>query len=121
MALKAELLRREAELAGQYGERHPRIQDIRAEKAKLDGRIRDERRALLRQFEGEVARARAGEQALAAQLDELKGKAVRREATSRQTQELEREVELDRRLYESYLARASSDDRAAAGRSPTRG
>src|SRR5262249_47554141 len=27
MALKAELLRREAELAGQFGERHPRIQD----------------------------------------------------------------------------------------------
>ncbi len=101
MALKAELLRREAELAGQYGERHPRIQDIRAEKARFDGQIRDERRALLRQFDGEVARAQAGEQALAAQLEELKGKAVRRETTSRQTQELERAVELDRRLYEA--------------------
>ena len=43
MALKAELLRREAELAGQYGERHPRIQDIRAEKAQA--RWPDPRRA----------------------------------------------------------------------------
>lgn len=118
MALKAELLRREAELAGQYGERHPRIQDIRAEKARLDGRIRDERRALLRQFDGEVARAQAGEQALAAQLEELKGKAVRREATSRRTQELERAVELDRRLYETYLTRVSGDDRVSAGQEP---
>ena len=60
-ALKAELLRREAELTGQYGERHPKIQAVRAEQDKLDGRIREERKALLRQFEGEVARARAGE------------------------------------------------------------
>ena len=91
------------------------------EKAKLDGRIREERRALLRQFEGEVARARAGEQALAEQLAELKGKALRREATPERTQELEREVELKRRLYESYLARASSEGGASGGRSRMRG
>ena len=67
LALKAELLRREAELAGQYGERHPKIQDIRAEKGKLDRRIREERKGVLRQFEGEVARARASERILAGQ------------------------------------------------------
>ena len=109
MALKAELLRREAELTGQYGERHPKIQDIRAEQDKLDGRIRQERKALLRQFEGEVARARAGERALAEQLAEQKGKALQREADAQRTHDLEREVDLKRRLYESYLARASSE------------
>ena len=57
LALKAELLRREAELAGQYGERHPKIQDIRAEKGKLDRRIREERKGVLRQYRG---RGRAG-------------------------------------------------------------
>ena len=101
MALKAELLRREAELTGQYGERHPKIQDIRAEQDKLDGRIRQERKALLRQFEGEVARARAGERALAEQLAEQKGKALQREADAQRTHDLEREVDLKRRLYES--------------------
>jgi hypothetical protein len=46
LALKAELLRREAELAGQYGERHPKLLDARAEKAKLEYRIREERQVL---------------------------------------------------------------------------
>jgi succinoglycan biosynthesis transport protein ExoP len=96
LALKAELLRREAELAGQYGERHPKLLDARAEKAKLEYRIREERQVLLRQFETEVARARATEQALAGKLDELKGKALRREDTAQRAQELEREVELNR-------------------------
>ena len=108
-ALKAELLRREAELGGQYGERHPRIQAIRAEKAKLDARIRDERRALLRAYEGEIARAVASERILAAKLEELKGKALRREAQAARAQELEREVELSRRLVETHLAAAAAE------------
>ena len=59
LALKAELLRREAELSGQLGDRHPRIQEIRAEKEQLDQRIRQERQGVLRQHEGELAQARA--------------------------------------------------------------
>ena len=111
LALKAELLRREAELAGRYGERHPKIQDLQAEKAKLDWRIREERRGALRQYEGEVARARASERLLAAKLEELKGRALRREADAGRSAALEREIELSRRLYETYLARASAEDR----------
>ncbi len=118
MALKAELLRREAELTSQYGDRHPRIQDLRAEKARLDQRIRAERQALLRQLDGEVAQAVASEQMLADQLAELKGKALRREATLQRAEELEHAVELDRRLYEAYLTRASTDDRAAGTHEP---
>ena len=118
LALKAELLRREAELAGQYGERHPKLLDARAEKAKLDYRIREERQVLLRQFETEVARARATEQALAGKLDELKGKALRREETAQRAQELEREVELNRRLYEAHLARAGSEGKPEAAQEP---
>jgi polysaccharide biosynthesis transport protein len=118
LALKAELLRREAELAGQYGQRHPKIQDIRAEKGKLDWRIREERRGVLRQYEGEVARARASERILADKLEELKGRALRREANVGRTAELEREVELSRRLYESYLGRASAENRPLPAGAP---
>jgi polysaccharide biosynthesis transport protein len=118
MALKAELLRREAELAGQYGERHPKLLDARAEKAKLEYRIREERQALLRQFEAEVARARAAERTLAGKLDDLKGKALRHEGAAQRAQELEREVELNRRLYESYLARASVETRPQGAQEP---
>jgi capsular exopolysaccharide synthesis family protein len=110
-ALKAETLRREAELTAQYGERHPKILDVRAEKAKLDARLQQERRTVLRQFETEVDQARTREATLTQKLEELKGKAQRREATAERRQELEHEVELSRRLYETHLARASAEDR----------
>ena len=109
LALKAELLRREAELSGRFGERHPKIQDIRAERVELDRRIRLERQGVLRQFEGELAQARATERILSAKLEELKGKAVRRDADAAREAELAREVELSRRLYEAQLARAGAE------------
>ncbi|MEK0081629.1 GumC family protein [Benzoatithermus flavus] len=117
-ALKADLLRREAELAAQYGERHPKIVDIRAEKAKLEARLQQERQALLRQFEGEVDRSRAKERALARQLEELKSKALQREQAVQRIRELERAVELDRRLYEDHLARASAEEVPETIRAP---
>jgi capsular exopolysaccharide synthesis family protein len=133
LALKAELLRREAELSGQFGERHPKIQDTRTEKEKLDQRIRQERQGVLRQHEAELAQARATERILAAKLEELKGRALRREAeTAREAElarevelsrrlyeaELAREVELSRRLYEAQLARAGADERPLPDGSP---
>ena len=118
LALKAELLRREAELRGQYGARHPKIQAVAAERVELDSRIAEERRVLLGRFEGEVARARAGERLLAEKLADLKGKAVRREAAADRTAELEREVELSRRLYESWLARADAEEHPLAAVDP---
>jgi capsular exopolysaccharide synthesis family protein len=109
LALKAELLRREAELSGQFGERHPRIAAIRTEKAELDRRIREERQGVVRQHEGEVAQARAAERILAGKLEELKGRALRREADAQRAAELAREVELSRRVYETYLARVNAE------------
>lgn len=110
-ALKAEALRREAELTAQYGARHPKIVDIKAEKAKLDARLQEERRAVVRQFESEVEQARAREDTLTAKLEELKGKALRREAAGERLRDLQREVELSRRLYETHLARVSEEER----------
>ncbi len=111
LALKAELLRREAELSSQFGERHPKIQDIRAERVELDQRIRQERQGVLRQYEGELAQARATERILATKLEELKGRVVRHEADAAREAELGREVELSRRLYEAQLARVAAEAR----------
>jgi polysaccharide biosynthesis transport protein len=107
-ALKAELLRKEAELASRYGDRHPKLQDLRAERAELDARIAEERRARLRDLDAEVAAARARERTLAAGLEALKGKALRQDEAARGAGELEREVELNRRLYEGLVERASA-------------
>lgn len=118
MALKADLLRREAELTAQYGVRHPRIVDLQAEKARLEARLQQERQALLRQFEGEVERARAKERALAGELKALKGKALQREQAAQRLRELERAVELGRRLYEAQLARATAEEVPETARGP---
>lgn len=108
-----ELLRREAELTAQYGERHPKILAVRAEKKKLEVRLGQERAALLRQLAGEAEQARVKEAMLAARLAELKGQAARREAVAQRARELERDVDARRRLYEERLARATADDRPA--------
>lgn len=108
-ALKAELLRREAELSGQYGARHPRLQDLRKEKAQLDARIAEEWQGQLRALAHEVEAARAREQALARSLEALKGRALREDEAVRGEAALVREVELDRRLYEALIERASAE------------
>lgn len=108
-ALKAELLRREAELAASFGARHPQMIDLQMEKAELDARIAQERQGLLRLREGELAQARAREKALQESLDALKGKAQRQEEWSGALAELEEQVALKRRLYEAERTRSTAD------------
>jgi hypothetical protein len=91
-ALKAELLRREAELSGQYGTRHPRLIDLRKEKAQLQARIAEEQQAQLRAMAHEVEAARVKEQALATSLEALKGRALRHDEAARGEAALVREV-----------------------------
>lgn len=117
-ALKAEVLRREAELTAQYGERHPKILDVRAERAKLDARLQQERRAALRQLEGDLDQARAKEATLAGKLAELKGTALRHEASAGRVRDLQHEVELNRHLLDAHLAKANDAERPRAEPEP---
>ena len=55
--LKNQTTRREAELATQYGDRHPLILDVRAERRELERRIRAEQLALVGSVEAEIAAA----------------------------------------------------------------
>ena len=86
LALKAELLaargraRRPVRRAPPQDPGHPgREGEARR------GASAQERKGVLRQYEGEVARARAGERILAGKLAELKGRALRREADAGRT------------------------------------
>ncbi len=108
-SLKAELLRREAELSGQYGVHHPKLIDLRNEKAQLEARIAEEQQAQLRGLAHELEASRAKEQALAASLEGLKGRAVRHDEAARGEAALVQEVELNRRLYEALVQRASAE------------
>ncbi|MCB2053421.1 MAG: AAA family ATPase [Geminicoccaceae bacterium] len=104
-ALKNQAVRRETELAAQYGPRHPRILDARSDLAELERQIATEQRSLVGRVRSELDQARARETALAAELDALKTQTrAQREAETR-IDELKREVDLERRLYEGFIGR----------------
>ncbi len=104
-ALKAQTLRREAELSAQFGERHPRIIDIHREKAELDQRIDGEEQALIAQYASLVEAARARERTLAEEVQRQKARAVSLGRAQEEVNRLQGDVELDRRLYEAYQDR----------------
>ncbi len=104
-ALKAQLIRRESELLGRYGRRHPAIVDLRREKKKIDQQIRREQRAIATRFQAELEEARTREESLARELAAIKNAAGSFHRIQLQRKELEREVELARRLYENFLGR----------------
>ncbi len=104
-ALKAETLRREAELSAQLGDLHPKIIDIHREKAELDQRIDGEERALIAQYASMVELARARERTLAEELDRQKARAVSLARAQEEVSRLQGEVELNRRVYEAYQDR----------------
>lgn len=114
-ALKAELLRREAELSSRFGGRHPQILAIQAEKAELTARIKEEQEALLESFQAQLLIATAKEEQLQSELETLKTASVAQSRRANQRAELIRDVELKRELYQGYLAQSEglSDSEAA--------
>jgi capsular exopolysaccharide synthesis family protein len=107
-ALKAEVIRREAENASQFGDRHPKLIDVRAERAEIEARIAAERRSVVAHAGDEVAAARAREGAISAAVAKLQGEAAGETHARASLRALEEQVELDRRLYEAQLARVRS-------------
>ena len=100
-----QLIRQEAELRGQYGERHPRIVDLHAEKSELELRIVAERQALVTRIASRVEQARVRERTLAAEIDKVKNASLAQQSADSAIANLERQVDLSRQAYEAYLAR----------------
>lgn len=104
-ALKNQTTRREAELATRYGDRHPKILDVRAERLELERRIQAEQQALAGHARAEIDAARAREATLAAELDALKSQSMAQSDAEARIADLERAVERARRQHEGYLQR----------------
>ena len=102
---EADLVRKEAELATIYGERHPQMQALRQERARHAARILDEVYRIIRSLENELAVMRARERSLAEALESARSEnALENESTTR-LRELEREAAARRSLYEAFLMR----------------
>ena len=104
-ALKNQAIRREAELASQYGERHPRRVEVRSEIVELDIQIASEQRALVERVRSELEQTRVRERTLASELDDLKRQTLAQHEAETRIAELEHDVQRRRELYESYLGR----------------
>lgn len=117
-AAEADLVRREAELRGLYGEKHPLVADLLREKAELARRIESERQAILARFEADLAEARERERTLATELERIRGIAAQARRAELEKRRLEREAELDRRLYESFASRLQATSDAEAVEQP---
>lgn len=102
---EAAVLRKQSELATRYGEKHPRMIDVRAELDDLRAKIATEVAALAKGLENEVRAARAREDSLARSLAELQGRDAVEDEAAITLRELEREAEATRLMYEAFLAR----------------
>ncbi len=97
--------RKAAELSEEYGRRHPKIINVRAEAQDIRTRIRTEVKKIVKGLENEVGIARARETSLRNSLEKLKGRLARSNRAEVQLRSLEREATAGRALLETFLAR----------------
>lgn len=85
--------------------RHPRIKELRAQIADLEGQIRAEAMTMVRGFDDAARLAGARVDALSSQLDQVKQQATSAGGQDVELRALEREARAQRDLLESFLAR----------------
>lgn len=102
---EVEVQRQRADLAQEYGARHPRMLSVEAELADIRDRIMAEVRQIVSGLKNEVAVAVAQESALAADLERVEGKTAEQNHAEVRLRALEREAEASRNLLETFLAR----------------
>lgn len=99
---QAELLRKEAELATKYGDRHPQMIALRDEMKNLDAKIEVEVKRIIKNLSNEVAVAKARLESLETSVREIQGTTNNQGKASIKLRELEREAKSRRALYEQY-------------------
>jgi uncharacterized protein involved in exopolysaccharide biosynthesis/Mrp family chromosome partitioning ATPase len=102
----ADLTRKEAEQKASLGERHPAIIEIEAQVARLQKAIDDEVNRIAISNRAEYDRAKADEALLSHSVDQLKNTAIATNDALVGLRELEREVQANRSVYESFLVRS---------------
>jgi len=102
----ADIMRREAEQKSSLGERHPAVIEIEAQAERLQHMIDDEVGRIALSARSEYESAKADEALLSSGVDGLKRTAVTTNESLVGLRNLEREVQANRSIYESFLVRA---------------
>jgi succinoglycan biosynthesis transport protein ExoP len=101
VTLRAQLAEQSSTLLGQ----HPRIKELRAQIADLEGQMRSEAERLARSLENDAKFANAKVDGLGTGLDQLKRQAASSNEQDVQLRALDRDAKSQRDLLESYLAK----------------
>jgi succinoglycan biosynthesis transport protein ExoP len=102
---EAELLQRQAQLATRYKPAHPTMVNLRAEIQDVKLKLQEEINKNIRGLQGDVATARAREAALRMTLASLQKSTTSQDKAMVQLQELQREAEANKTLYENFLSK----------------
>lgn len=101
----AEASRQRAELATRYGSRHPEMIKVEAELRDTRNQLHAEVMSLIAGLENEYAEARARQADLLGSLNAMKKDEIERRSANVKLNELEREAETSRQIYEVLLTR----------------
>lgn len=102
---EAERARKVAELSEEYGERHPRMINARAEARDLKSKIKNEVSKIVKGLENEVGVAKTREHSLNIGLEGLKVEVAKSNQAEVQLRSLEREAKANRMILETFLTR----------------
>jgi capsular exopolysaccharide synthesis family protein len=104
-AQEIQVLRQEAELRSLYGERHPRMQELRAEKANIQGKIAVEIGRIATVLQNDVDEVAARVASLEAAIGGLRDRSTENRTAEVRLRELQRQADSARSVYETVLAR----------------
>lgn len=104
-AKEAELARQRAELSSKYGERHPAIVNTEAQRRDVEKQIGAEVRRIVGSIQNEAAISSTRVASLESSLRELAGTSGSNDQATIRLNELEREAQANRTVYESFLNR----------------
>jgi succinoglycan biosynthesis transport protein ExoP len=103
-AQEADAQRREADLLSQFGDRYPKVINVRAEIAEIRGKIQTEVDRVIDSLKTEIANQQSKEQSLNTLLAKMKNDAARNDIAEVQLRDLERQAQANRTLYQNFLA-----------------
>jgi exopolysaccharide transport family protein len=104
-AQETELIRKLADMSTVYGENHPQMMNARAEIQSVRDKMLDEARRIVDDLENEVSVASAREKQLQSSMSRLQGEAARVDLAGAELSSLQGEVDTNRKLFETFLAR----------------
>jgi succinoglycan biosynthesis transport protein ExoP len=102
----ADITRKEAELSSTFGDQHPALVDVRSQLANTRRLIGQESARIAQSAASELAVARQNEATIRREFNELTGQSQSDNASMIELRDLERDVEVSRKLYEAFLNRA---------------